>query len=273
MNINNIYAELGEGIHLDKGSDSIYWVDINNNMLFVATPLSANSYKLDKQVTTVLCAKNNLIHLTSADGIVVFDITTCTLSLLDKVPDLYSSQSYRSNDAVMITDEVYIYGIMNKSLDTSGAIVVSKNKQSNVVDQDIFIPNTFIRTPGTNDLLISDSLKCRIFKYQFSKDWGVVVSKSIWLDLAEEKLIPDGGCISSDGRIFISIWDGFKILELDMDGKIVDEFKVPVPRPTNCALNKKENKLFVSSAYEGLSRDERKRYPLSGSIIEVGIGC
>jgi xylono-1,5-lactonase len=273
MNVSNIYAELGEGIHIDKSSNSIYWVDINNNMLFMATPLTINSYKLDKQVSTVLCVNNNIIYLTSSDGIVSFDVVTHSLSLLDKIPEDFFSENYRSNDAVMISDGIYIYGVMHKSLDTAGAIVVSKNNQSYVVDDDIFIPNTFINIPGTNNLLISDSMQYKVFKFQFSKDWKVVVSKSIWFDLSEEKLTPDGGCISSDGRIFIAIWDGFKIIELDIDGNIVDEFKVPIPRPTNCALNAKEDKLFVTSAYEDLSDNERKKYPLSGSIIEVGVRC
>ena len=271
MNIFNIYAELGEGIYIDKRSGNIYWVDIFNNMLFVARSLTVDSYKVDKQVTTVLYANNDLVYLTSSDGIVLFNTTTSSLSLIDKIPDFFSSENYRSNDAVMISDGIYIYGVMDKNLNTTGAIVVSKNKQSYVVDDDIFIPNTFINIPGTNDLLISDSMQYKVFKFQFSKDWEVVVNKSTWLDLSEEKLTPDGGCISSDGRIFIAIWDGFKVIELDINGNIVDEFKVPVPRPTNCALDAKEDKLFVTSAYEGLSSNKRKQRPLSGSVIEVDV--
>ena len=271
MNIFNIYAELGEGICIDKRSGNIYWVDIFNNTLFVARSLTVDSYKVDKQVTTVLYANNDLVYLTSSDGIVLFNTTTSSLSLIDKIPDFFSSENYRSNDAVMISDGIYIYGVMDKNLNTTGAIVVSKNKQSYVVDDDIFIPNTFISIPGTNDLLISDSMQYKVFKFQFSKDWEVVVNKSTWLDLSEEKLTPDGGCISSDGRIFIAIWDGFKVIELDINGNIVDEFKVPIPRPTNCALDAKEDKLFVTSAYEGLSSNKRKQHPLSGSVIEVDV--
>ena len=83
-------------------------------------------------------------------------------------------------------------------------------------------------------------MQYKIFKFQFSKNWETVVNKSTWLDLSEEKLTPDGGCISSDGRIFIAIWDGFKVIELNVNGNIVNEFKVPVPRPTNCVLDTKE---------------------------------
>jgi xylono-1,5-lactonase len=273
VNISKIYAELGEGIYIEEANNTIYWVDINNNMLFVATPSTVNSYKLDKQVSAVLSVNNNIIHLASSDGIVSFDVETCVLILLDKIPDFFSSESYRSNDAVMISNNIYIYGVMDKSLDKTGGIVVSKNKQSHVVDDSIFIPNTFIKISGTNDLLISDSMQHKVFKFQFSKDWEVVINKSIWLDLSERKLTPDGGCISSDGRIFIAIWDGFKIIECDIAGNIVGEFKTPIPRPTSCVLDAKEDKLFVTSAYEGLSSNKRKNYPLSGSIIEVGIRC
>jgi len=272
MNISNIYAELGEGLYIDKTNASIYWVDIANSMLFVATPfVIVKSYKLSKQVSTVLYVNNNLVYLTSSDGIVIFNVATRSLNLIDKTPNFFSSKAYRSNDGVMISDAIYIYGIMNKSLDATGAIVVSKNKQSHVVADDIFIPNTFINIPGTNDLLITDSMKYKTFKFQFSKDWETVICKNIWLDLSEEELTPDGGCISLDGRIFIAIWDGFKIIELDVDGNIINEFEVPVPRPTNCALDATEEKLFVTSAYEGLSNNKRKQYPLSGSIIEVDI--
>lgn len=271
MNIFNVYAELGEGIYIDKSSSNIYWVDIFNNTLFVATSLAVDIYKIDKQLTSVLYVNKDLVYLTSSDGIVLFNVTTSLLSIIDKIPDDFSSENYRSNDAVMISDGIFIYGVMDRNLNTTGAIVVSKNNQSYVVDDDIFIPNTFINIPGANDLLISDSMQYKIFKFQFSKDWETVTSKSTWLDLSEEKLTPDGGCISSDGRIFIAIWDGFKIIELDINGNIVNEFKVPVPRPTNCVLDTKENKLFVTSAFDGLSSNKRKQYPLSGSIIEVDV--
>ena len=68
-------------------------------------------------------------------------------------------------------------------------------------------------------MLISDSIKYKIFKFQFSKDWETVTVKIYGLTCQKKKLTPDGGCISSDGRIFIAIWDGFKVIELDVEWK------------------------------------------------------
>lgn len=267
----NAYAELGEGIYLDKFSNVLYWVDINNKTLFIKTREKIHSYKFEIQISAVLCVRKNIVHLASSDGIILFDLSTSSYEILGKIPDSFSLENYRSNDAVMISDGLYIYGVMDKNVDMAGAIVVLKNQQSYLVDEEIFIPNTFIKMPSSNDLLISDSKLQKIFRYQFSKDWDVVVNKSIWLDLSSEKLIPDGGCISSNNRIFIAIWDGFKIIELDLEGNFLNEFEVPVPRPTSCALNIEEDTLFVTSAYEGLTTEVRDKYPNSGMMIEVNI--
>ena len=96
----------------------------------------------------------------------------------------------------------------------------------------------------------------------------MVESKTVWLDLSAEKLTPDGGCISSEGRIFIAIWDGFKIIELDIAGNIVDEFKIPIPRPASCVLDAKEDRLFVTSAYEGLLEIKEKIIPCLGQLLK-----
>ena len=150
-------------------------------------------------------------------------------------------------------------------------MIVSKNGKDRVVYEGIAIPNTFIRIPHTNSLLISDSFEQKTFRFNFDNAWDKVLDKSIWLDLSSTKKTPDGGCISSSGRIFISIWDGFEVLELDLHGSIVDIFKLPVPRPTNCVLNSSEDILFVTSAFDGLSESIRKKYPLSGSILTVNL--
>ena len=271
MTIFDIYAELGEGIYINSINGNIYWVDISNNILFVSKPLEVDIYKLDKKITTVLFVDDDLVYLTSSSGIEVFNTSTELMNLVDKIPVIFTSDTFRTNDGVRISDNIYIYGVMDKKMKTPGAVVVSNNNHSYVLDNDIYIPNTFIKIPGKNDLLISDSFKKKIYKFQFSDDWKKLKSKNIWLDLSDEEFTPDGGCISSKDRIFVALWDGFKVLELNMMGDILNEFKVPVPRPTNCALNSKENKLYITSAFEGLPSHLIKKYPLSGSIFEMDL--
>jgi hypothetical protein len=45
---------------------------------------------------------------------------------------------------------------------------------------------------------------------------------------------------------------------------LIQDFILSVLRPTNCKYNKLNNKLWVTSAYEGLTDSQKELYPDSG---------
>jgi sugar lactone lactonase YvrE len=61
------------------------------------------------------------------------------------------------------------------------------------------------------------------------------------------------------------------VLELDIVGNIIDQIELSIPRPTSCVLNPNQDTLFITSAQEGLSREDLLKYPLSGTMIEQRI--
>ena len=61
-----------------------------------------------------------------------------------------------------------------------------------ILSRDISIPNTFIRVPYSNSLLITDSLKKKIFKFDFDSSWKKVIHKKEWLNFKDSDKIPDG---------------------------------------------------------------------------------
>jgi sugar lactone lactonase YvrE len=268
----NIYTELGEGIFWDNLHNSLFWVDINQSLLFSCTGGKVYRHQLVKNVSTVLFVKEGQIYLTNRNGIIRYSLDSHNIHQVSRMPDEYKSKIYRANDGIRLDDNLYIYGVMRDDpIKNDGALILSRNGVSKVILTGITIPNTFIKIPNSNSLLIADSFKAIIYKITFNNSWESVQSQVKWFDLSHTNAAPDGGCISSDGRIFVAIWDGFKILELNLNGELVDEYRVPVPRPTNCTLNTEENQLFVTSAYEGLTECDRQKYPLSGSILTVDI--
>ena len=272
MNISEVKSELGEGLFWYAQQGILYWLDINHSMLFSFKEDNVHSHNLIEKATAILDVDCQNIYLVSENGIFCFMIKSSKTFRVSQVPPKYSSNKYRTNDGTILSKNLYMYGIMNNNPSRGdGALIVSKNGKDRVVYEGIAIPNTFIRIPHTNSLLISDSLEKKIIRFNFNNSWDQVLDKSIWLDLSSTNKTPDGGCISSSGRVFISIWDGFEVLELDLQGSIVDTFKLPVPRPTNCVLNSNEDSLFVTSAFDGLSEFILKKYPLSGSILTVDL--
>jgi sugar lactone lactonase YvrE len=266
------YSKLGEGIFFDEVKNSLFWVDIRQSLLFSYSHGKVYKYQLVENVSTVLFVENNLVYLTNRSGIISFDLASGEIKQISKTPTQFNPKEYRANDGTRLSKGMYLYGVMRDSpVKNDGALILSRNKNSRVVYEGIAIPNTFIRIPNTNTLLITDSFDGIVYKVDFDNLWESVIKKEKWIDFSFENFTPDGGCISSDGRVFIAIWDGFKVLQLDLHGKLIKEFNVPIPRPTNCALSASESQLFVTSAYEGLSDYERNKYMLSGSIITINL--
>jgi sugar lactone lactonase YvrE len=272
MNVSNIRSELGEGIYWSLSQKALFWLDINESKLFRAIGENVHCYQLTEKASCVLNVENNNVYLVSENGIFCFNIDLNERYSISKIPLRYDLDDYRSNDGVMLSNNLYLYGVMNNNPSKrDGAVIVSKNGIDSVVYEGIAIPNTFIRIPDTNSILISDSFEKKVYKFHFNSSWDTVLKKEIWLNLSDTNATPDGGCLSSDGCIFIAIWDGYRIMKLDINGIVLNEYTVPVPKPTSCVFNEDESKLYVTTAYEGMSKISLDRFPLSGSILTVNL--
>lgn len=267
-----ITAELGEGVYWDKQYQRLYWLDIYQSLLFCRQHQQTSTYQLVEVASAVLNVENELVYLASKSGIIYFNLLTQITTIIAKIPSAYRSSRYRTNDGVMLAQNLYLYSVMNyKPEKGDGAIIIAIKGKSHILYQNIAIPNTFIPIPKTHCVLITDSLEQKVYKFCFDLSWQKIISKDIWFDLSDTKGTPDGGCLYSNQEVFLAIWDDSKILRLDMSGNKQQEYYLPVPRPTNCVLNDQENKLYISSAYTGLSDKTRRQYPLSGRILELNL--
>ena len=270
----NSKADLGEGVYWHSEHNSLFWVDINHSILFSCSSGHIFKYQISGNASTVLSVEGDFVCLSNRSGLINYHLASGEINQISKTPIQYNSREYRANDGLRLCDNLYMYGVMRDiPTKNDGALILSQNGISKVVHAGIAIPNTFIKIPNSNSLLITDSFEGVVYKITFNEAWSFVVSKVKWYDLSRTNTTPDGGCISTDGRIFIAIWDGFKIVELDLNGKLIQEFNLPVPRPTNCTLDTSESQLFITTAYEGLTEHDRQKYPLSGSILTVDVSA
>jgi len=265
--------ELGEGVFFDKNSGALFWLDINQSILFALLDGKVDEHRIANNPSVVLFVNDKkIITLADSKGIIGYCLITKNVSRISTTPIRYNFGSHRANDGIRLDDDLYMYGVIGKyQKKGNGALLLSKNGESKVLHEGIGIPNTFIKIPNSNSILITDSFEKKTFIFNFDSLWSKVISKKLWLDLSNTKKTPDGGCISSSGRVFIAIWDGFEVLEFDLYGNQVDKFELPVPRPTSCCLNSKEDTMYVTSAYEGLSVDERQKYPFSGCLFTIDL--
>ncbi len=116
-------------------------------------------------------------------------------------------------------------------------------------------------------MYFTDSLDHTIYAYDFDLPTGGIANRRVWARV-EPPATPDGLAVDSQGCVWSCLWDGGRVVRFDPQGRVMEEIRLPVPRPTACAFGGAElDVLYITSAWEGYTAEERRRYPLSGDLF------
>ncbi len=263
----DLKTSLGEGIFLSSGI--LYWLDINEKKLLVKEPnQEGRDYNLPEHASAIQKVVGSKGYLVCESGLCVFDRQKKEWTVDSYFDKCDINSQFRANDGGWIED-LYIFGIMQKHPTSPvGSIFKVDNNKIIKLFEGIAIPNTFLKY-SNDEILISDSFLKRIYRFKVSKCRTSLLVVDVWLDFNLENFTPDGGCIDKTGNFFIAMWDGACIHKYDRNKKLLQKIDLPAKRPTNCCLSEDESVLYVSTALEGLSVEEVRMFPLSGSILEV----
>lgn len=255
-------CELGEGVWVNANYAA--WVDINSKKIFVYNHKNLRSFDCTYQPSVIYNIDENKMIIGSDVGIITFDLKTKKEELIIDLSEFHKFEKFRSNDGGSCGDYKLLGFMDRESPETnSGFIYLIDNTNIKLIDDEIYIPNTFIEIEP-HKLLISDSLTSKIWLYEIALS-GELVNKKLWSSL-DKNLSPDGGCRIGN-YIFIALWDNASIGVFDLQGKLLTKLKLPVIRPTNCKFDKINNHLWVTSAFENLSNKEKSIYPQSGNTL------
>lgn len=79
---------------------------------------------------------------------------------------------------------------------------------------------------------------------------------------------PDGSCVDADGHLWNAEYAGSRLVRYDPAGAISCVINLPVSHPTCCCFGGPDlDMLYVTSAYEPLTAEERRAEPLSGRVL------
>ncbi|MBN2304803.1 MAG: SMP-30/gluconolactonase/LRE family protein [Anaerolineae bacterium] len=120
-------------------------------------------------------------------------------------------------------------------------------------------------------MYFTDSPRRVIYAYDYDPDTGDIENERVFAEInGSGEGFPDGLTVDRDGCVWSARWDGWKVVRYDPAGRIVAEFPAPVQRPTSCIFGGDDlDVLFITSACDGLSRDEQ---PLAGDVFCLETG-
>ena len=240
------------------------WVDITSNLIFIESELSINVISTVNKPSIIYGICENEIKFGSDAGLTVFNLLTEEEVTAKNVSHMHDTIQYRSNDGGFCRPHQLLGFMHRTNPEAQGGFVYKVLGETwSLLDDKIHIPNTFVEIEPSK-ILISDSLTGQIWIFELDLN-GSLRNKTLWAQL-EAGVTPDGGCLVGD-FVLIALWDGSAIAVFTKDGQLIEKLPVPVVRPTNCKYDAQKSQLWVTSASEGLSKSQLKKYPDSGNTF------
>ncbi|CAL9698477.1 unnamed protein product [Knipowitschia caucasica] len=120
-----------------------------------------------------------------------------------------------------------------------------------------------------------DSMKKTLDVFDYDVVTGLPAARRVVYEMREEEGLPDGLTVDSEGMVWVSCFNGGRVLRIDPStGVRLQTVLLPVSKTTSCCFGGPQyNDLYVTSASVGLSQSELSAQPLAGATFRVsGLG-
>ncbi|MEB2846746.1 SMP-30/gluconolactonase/LRE family protein [Endobacterium cereale] len=255
--------QLGEGAFWDGEAGTLYWVDIERYVVhrYYVETAAHQSWKLSKHVSFAYPQDGHLI-LCLADGVYRFDPET---GIETPIAVLNLPNDYRLNDGKLDPFGRLWLGTINTSEDPAetAALYVLRGDVLEEVESGYVNANGKAWSPDGQVMYHADTDRGTIWQYDYDGETGTVTGKRVLVKIPEGN--PDGLCTDQNGNIIAAMYgDGcLKVYSFRGDEKA--QIDLPVSNPTSCVLV--GSNLYVTTAYDGLTEEERKQAPDAGRVF------
>lgn len=262
-----IQNRLGEGPVWNIQDHCLYWIDISGRAFFKLDPAagSQTTYELERVVGSFAFNHDGKIIMATEHGLGLWDFASQRMSML--TDNIAYQPAGRFNDGKIDRKGRFWAGTMQPEpeahlyrLDLDGSV--------QIVESGITTSNGIGWSPDNKTMYYCDSGPATIYAYDFDLESGTISNRRVFAQFDREREgTSDGLTVDSEGCVWTACWDGWRVLRIDPDGKIMREIKMPVQRPTSCIFGGPNlDELFVTSAGEGLDKQQQ---PYSGDLFRI----
>lgn len=265
---------LGEGPSYDPHTGTVWWLNILERELhgLVLATMEKTVQPLPMMASVIARIDSERQMLATETGIFVRDRGTGALSHLVSI-EADNAQT-RCNDGRVHPSGALWFGTMGKQAeDGAGAIYhVAGSTVTKIVDR-ISIPNGICFSPDGTKGYFVDSKVNHYMRFELDHATGLPVSKPVlWADTSHLPGSTDGSVVAADGTIWNARWGAGEVHHYATDGQIAARYAVPMRQVTCPAIyGAGADRLFLTSAWEHMTDDQRAADPLNGTSFDLGI--
>lgn len=113
-----------------------------------------------------------------------------------------------------------------------------------------------------------DTGEPEIGHFPYDPATGAVGEMSVLIRFSEGEGIADGLIVDAEGMLWAAMWEGSSVCRISADGRVLHRLATPVSRPTCPAFGGPDlDRLYVTTAWEGMDAAARAAEPLAGSLL------
>jgi L-arabinonolactonase len=267
-------ARLGECPLWCEREQALYWTDIEGSTLsrWRAADASVRVWSLPDRVGSfALCERADTLLLGLAGGVALFHLSSGQVGPLTPVEA--DEPATRINDGRCDAQGRFVFGMFQRG--ASGVPLGSFYRVGPELHvQRLPLPravvaNSIAFSPDGGRMYFADSVTRQIQCLDYHAD-GRLGRPENFARLADDDGVPDGSAVDALGRLWTAVWGGGCVACFDSEGRELRRLPVPAAHATCPAFGgPAHERLFVTSAREGLQPDALLRQPASGGVFVI----
>lgn len=266
-------CELGEGPTYDAATNTAYWFNILGRELHELNLTSgeARVHALPFMGSVLARIDDERQLVASDQGLMIRDRRTGRFERYLELEPAHMGN--RSNDGrVHPSGSLWIGTMGLKAQNGAGSIYhVAKGTVTRLFPG-ISIPNAICFSPDGAIGYYTDTRNSTIFRVPLDPATGLPNGEASVFVEGGAPGGADGAVCDADGYVWNARWGQSAVDRYAPDGKHVARYQLPSLR-TSCPafFGEKADRMFVTTAFEGASADERAADPQAGFAFELGI--
>lgn len=267
---------LGEGATWCVRSQSLYWTDIQQSVLWRFHPADGSTRQWpmpERLASFALCADDDWLLLGLVSGLAFFHLQSGELIRITEVePGLPT----RLNDGACDRQGRFVFGTLHEPANGEARRAAGgfyRLKADLSLEQlplgPVAISNSIAFSPDGGTMYYCDSMSRIVHRCTYGDQ---VTDLRLHIDLSQQPGEPDGSAVDSDGGLWNAEWGSGRVVRYDRDGKENLVITVPTQQPTRIAFGGEGlNTLYITSARDGLSAEALTQDPHAGGLFAVEV--
>lgn len=264
-------ATTGEGSIWHSDRNTVFWVDIEGQTLYEYLPdkQDCKTWKFDRMVSTVVPETDSTVVVSLQDEIVKVNLNNGSLTSVAPIPD--QEGKVRCNDGKCDPAGRLWIGTMGFGAPEGAGALYSVALDGSVTTrlEKVTISNGIVWSADRKYMYYNDTPTGKVARYRYDEKTGEILFDGIAVTIPAGTGSPDGMAIDCNDHLWVAQWGGFGVYCYNPHtGELLAKVEVPAPNVASCAFGGKDmDTLYITTARAGLTDEQLKEYPLSGSLF------